>query len=87
MRLTVFRRADDAILVIPAMLPYSPALTRLGALREIGSASVELCHLSDALVEEIGRLGYALAKDADAALIRGKAGFAGRQAHRVCAGA
>lgn len=76
MRFNVYRRIDDALVAVPVGTPLPRALRGPGAMRLIGRAEVPLAHLSDGLVEDIARLGYAAAEGADAALLRARAGFA-----------
>lgn len=78
MRFNVFRRIDDALVVVPAGAPVPRALGRKGVMRVIGAAQVPLAHLSDRLVEDLARIGYAVAEGPDEALLRAKAGFATR---------
>ena len=89
MRFNVYRRIDDALVVVPARQPVPRALQAPGAMRLIGRAEVPLAHLTEELVEDIARLGYAVADGPDAALLRAKAGFAVRvadlAARRDCA--
>ncbi|WP_144817004.1 hypothetical protein [Aerolutibacter ruishenii] len=70
MELRVYRRADDALVVVPSLFQSPLALSKHSALRQIGVATVELAHLGESLVADIGIHGYAIATGADEALIR-----------------
>lgn len=70
MEIRVYRRADDALVVVPALFQAPVAMSREGALRFLGTADVELALLSDALVANIGLYGYAVAQGVDEALVR-----------------
>lgn len=70
MVLNVYRRSDGALVIVPALFQPPIALEREGRLVLLGEADVELAGLSDALVEQLGLHGYAVAGEVDAAGLR-----------------
>jgi len=70
MQFNLFRRPDGALVVVPRLFKPPIALERAGGLRPIGTAHVELEHLTNDLVESIGVQGYAVASGPDEALLR-----------------
>lgn len=70
MVLNVYRRSDGALVIVPALFQPPIALEREGALVLLGEADIGLAGLSDALVEQLGLHGYAIAGDVDAAALR-----------------
>ena len=71
MRFNVFRRCDEAVVVVPVLFRTPLALQAESDLRWVGSAYVELAMLSEPLIEQIGLNGYAVAQGLVDALLRG----------------
>lgn len=70
MVLHIYRRPDGALVIVPALFQPPIALEREGMLVLLGEADVELAGLSDAVVEQLGLQGYAVAGEVDAAILR-----------------
>lgn len=70
MKLNLYRRPDGALVVVPSHFADASPAPHAASLRFIRRVRMELGVLGDELVLEIGLNGYAVARGADAALLR-----------------
>jgi hypothetical protein len=76
LKLDLYRRPDGALIVVPSHFADASPAPDAAALRFIRQVRMELGLLGDALVLDIGLHGYAVARGADAALLRNGARIA-----------
>lgn len=77
-KLDLYRRPDGALVVVPSHFADASPAPEAASLRFIRRVRMELGLLGDALVLDIGLHGYAVARGADAALLRNGARVAAR---------
>lgn len=70
MKLDLYRRPDDALVVVPTLFAHGLPTQTPAGLRYVRTVSLELRVLGDALVLDIGLQGFAVAAGADEALLR-----------------
>ena len=70
MKLDLYRRPDGALVVVPTHFANASPAPDAASLRFIRRVRMELGVLGDELVCDIGLHGYAVARGADAALLR-----------------
>lgn len=70
MKLDLYRRPDGALVVVPSRFADASPAPDASALRFIRRVRLDLDLLGDTLVLDIGLHGYAVARGADAALLR-----------------
>ncbi|TBR08994.1 MAG: hypothetical protein EPO46_09675 [Lysobacter sp.] len=69
-KLDLYRRTDGALVVVPSRFAHALPGPGAATLHYIRTVRMELALLGDALVLEIGLQGFAIARGADAALLR-----------------
>ncbi len=70
MKLDLYRRPDGALVVVPSHFADASPAPDAASLRFLRRVRMELGVLGDDLVLDIGLNGYAVARGADAALLR-----------------
>lgn len=70
MKLDLYRRPDGALVVVPSRFADALPDSDFETLRYVRTVRVQLGLLGDELVLEIGLHGFAIARGADAALLR-----------------
>lgn len=70
MKLDLYRRPDGALVVVPSRFADAHPAPGGASLRFIRRVRMDLGLLGDRLVADIGLHGYAVARDADEALLR-----------------
>lgn len=70
MKLDLYRRPDGALVVVPSRFAHALPDSDFATLRFVRTVRMQLGLLGDDLVLEIGLHGFAIARGADAALLR-----------------
>lgn len=70
MRLNVYVRSDNALVVLPDLFKPPSELASEGALQVAGWVDADAVPLSDSLVEQMTRIGYGVARGDEAVIFR-----------------